>query len=398
MLQMSDRPATAAILRRRVFALLERGKRRDYASRGVDAAMIALILSNVVATILQTSPPFAALYGPQLVIFDRICVAVFALEYAARMWTAVELPAMHGTDNAGRWRYALTPLMLIDLAALVPLALEWAFPSVSEIILLRLVRFLKIARYTPAMSSIGRVIAEVYRPLMACLVLFATLVLIVSASMYMLEGALQPQELGDMPRAMWWSVVFLTKLGQVGALPQTLAGKLLSVVFMLLGIGFIALPVGIIGRGFYDEIRRRDFVVTFAMVSRVPLFSMLDAATLAKLVSLLKARKFAAGNVIIHKGDPADAVYFIADGEVAIALEGRTRLLQDGDFFGEMALLSRGRRTATATARRSCDLLVLELRDFESLMAHNPVLAKVVRETAEARRKDAEASAGYSNL
>ena len=181
---------------------------------------------------------------------------------------------------------------------------------------------------------------------------------------------------------------FLTKLGQVNVLPHTMAGKLFAVVFMLLGIGFIALPVGIIGRGFYDEIRRRDFVVTFAMVSRVPLFSTLDASTIARLVGLLKARKFATGNVIIQKGDAADAMFFIADGEVAISINDRARVLKEGDFFGEMALLSRGRRTATVTARRACDLLVLDLQDFEGLMAQSPMLANAVRETAEARKQD----------
>lgn len=377
-------------MRRRVYELLERGKRHDYASRSFDAALIGLILANVVATILVTSPTITATYGRQLLFFDRICVAVFAVEYIARLWTAVELPGMQEAGDGRRWRYALTPMMLVDLAALLPIVLEFAFPGIAEIVLFRLVRFLKIARYTPALSSIGRVIADVHRPLIACLVLFAALVMIVSAFMYVLEGALQPDQFGDMPRAMWWSVVFITKLGQVSALPQTLAGKLFAVLFMLLGIGFIALPVGIIGRGFYDEIRRRDFVVTFAMVARVPLFSTLDAATIAKLVSMLKARKFAAGNVVIQKDDAADAMFFITDGEVTITVNGHTRILQDGDFFGEMALLSRGRRTATVTARRACELLVLDVQDFESLMTQRPMLAKSVRETADARLQDAK--------
>ena len=378
-------------LQRKVFQLLERGRRRDFAARAFDAFMIAVILVNVAATILGTSPAIAEAYGARLLLLDRVCVVIFVLEYVARLWTCVELPGTREVGDSQVWRrhYALTPMMLVDLASLLPFVLEVVFPGVAEIQLLRLVRFLKIARYTTALSSIGHVIAEVYRPLVACLVLFAALVIGVSAIMFALEGKLQPDQLGDMPSAMWWSVVFLTKLGQVSALPQTIAGKLFAVVFMLLGIGFIALPVGIIGRGFYDEIRRRDFVVTFAMVSRVPLFSSLDASTIAHLVSLLKARKFAAGNVIIHKGDAADTMFFIADGEVAISVNGGTRVLSEGDFFGEMALLSKGRRTATVTARRACDLLVLDRQDFESLISQSPELAKAVRDTADARMLDA---------
>ena len=144
------------------------------------------------------------------------------------------------------------------------------------------------------------------------------------------------------------------------------------------------------GVDFTTRFARRDFVVTFAMVARVPLFSTLDAATIAKLVSMLKARKFAAGNVVIQKDDAADAMFFITDGEVTITVNGHTRILQDGDFFGEMALLSRGRRTATVTARRACELLVLDVQDFESLMMQRPTLAKAVRETADARLRDAK--------
>ena len=70
----------------------------------------------------------------------------------------------------------------------------------------------------------------------------------------------------------------------------------------MLGIFCFALPVAIIGPGFYEEIRRRDFVVTFAMVAHVPLFARLDAASISDLVSILTARTVHTGTVIIRKG------------------------------------------------------------------------------------------------
>ena len=57
--------------------------------------------------------------------------------------------------------------------------------------------------------------------------------------------------------------------------------------------------------GFYEEIRRRDFVVTFAMVAHVPLFARLDAASISDLVSILTARTVHTGTVIIRKGGAA---------------------------------------------------------------------------------------------
>ena len=89
----------------------------------------------------------------------------------------------------------------------------------------------------------------------------------------------------------------------------------------------------------------------------------------------------------MHRGDEADAMYFIADGEVEASVNaGLARRLKEGDFFGEMALLSRGRRTANVTARRTTELLVLDIEDFDRLITLNPILAKVVRDIAEKRK------------
>jgi voltage-gated potassium channel len=374
--------------RRRVFELLERVHRRHLPSRLFDAFLVALILGDVLATILQTTPPIQEAYGPALQSFDRFCVLVFALEYAARLWTAPDHPMLRArAGNLPRLRFALTPMMIIDFLSLLVFVVEIAFPGIGELRLLRLVRFLKLARYTPALKSIGNVMYDVRRPLVACVVLFGALVLAAATVMYLLERDAQPDRLGDMPSAIWWAAAFLTKLGQIDVLPHTLVGRLAAIVFMLLGIGFIALPVGIIGRGFYDEIRRRDFVVTFAMVSRVPLFASLDVATISQLVGMLKARKVADGTVIIHRGDAADAMYFIADGEVAVTIDGQARRLGTGDFFGEMALLESGRRTATVLARGTCELLVLDADDFNRLLRKNAGLETTVRKTAAARRE-----------
>jgi voltage-gated potassium channel len=155
---------------------------------------------------------------------------------------------------------------------------------------------------------------------------------------------------------------------------------------MLLGIMFLALPVGIIASGFQHEIHRRDFVVSFAMVARVPLFSKLQVPTIARLVGVLRARKAAAGTEIVTKGEEADGMYFIASGEVQIMVPDRDIRLSEGDFFGEIALIQPGaRRTATVTAVRSCDLLKLERRDFQSLLERHADLAEALGEVAKRR-------------
>ena len=200
------------ILRQYVFQILEHGRRREPASRAIDWILVLLVVANVASTVAQTVPDIAARHGITLQIFDRVCVLVFALEYAARIWAAPEHPLLRQHSALGaRLRFASTPLMIIDALALVPLLLELLFPQHGLLLLTRLVRFLKLARYSPALATIGRVIAGERRALLACVIIFLGVLLGAAAAMYAVEGAVQPDRLGDMPKAMWWAATMLAK-------------------------------------------------------------------------------------------------------------------------------------------------------------------------------------------
>jgi voltage-gated potassium channel len=379
----------AVMLRHRAYQILEHGRRREPASRAVDWLLILLILANVAATIANTVPDVAVRYGANLQLFDRLCVLVFAMEYAARIWVAPEHPLLSDRTPAGaRLRFASTPLMVIDAIALLPLLLEVLFPSIPPMLLTRLVRFLKLARYSPALATIGRLIANERRALLACVIIFTGTLLAAAAAMHVVEGALQPDVLGDMPKAIWWAASMLAKIGGSGGelTPLTTPGRIIAAITVTLGIGCFALPVAIIGRGFYEEIRRRDFVVTFAMVAGVPLFARLDAAAIADLVSMLRARTVAGGTTIIRKGERGDAMYLIASGRVEVESTSGKVVLEEGNFFGEMALLSREPRSATVTALRPTDLLVLDADDFLRLVDRLPDVGAKVHAIARERR------------
>jgi len=222
-------------------------------------------------------------------------------------------------------------------------------------------------------------------------VLFVGVLLISGVLMYIAEGRVQPDRLGDVPSAMWWAVVTLSTVGYGDVVPITAFGKVIAGLTMVLGILFMALPVGIIASGFQQEIRRRDFVVTFAMVARVPLFAPLEISTIARLVGVLRALKVAAGQHIVTRGEIADGMYFIASGEVEIILPERRVRLSEGDFFGEIALLMPdATRTATVVAIRSCELLKLDQRDFQGLLERHVDLAETLGEVARRRIEEFE--------
>jgi voltage-gated potassium channel len=372
--------------RQRAFEVLEHGRRRDFLSRIVDVILVVLILGNVAGTILQTLPGIELYYAQDLQIFDRVCVLAFAIEYVARVWIAPEHPLLQKLSaSQARLKFAITPMMIIDALAFVPFALEMLLPGMPNVRLTRLIRFLKLARYSPALATIGRVLGAERRALLACVIIISGVMLAAAAAMHAVEGQLQPDRLGDMSKAMWWSAAMLAKIGGGELTPMTALGRIIAAITVMLGIFCFALPVAIIGRGFYEEIRRRDFIVTFAMVAHVPLFGRLDAASISDLVSILTARTVHAGTVIIRKGEPGDAMYFIASGMVEVEASGGKVRLEEGDFFGEMALLTRERRTATVTALRSTDLLVLDCDDFHRFIDRNPEIGRQVRAVAQGR-------------
>ena len=157
---MDDAHYSPSKARQRAFDVLEHGRRRDLTSRILDWILVGLIIANVTGTLAQTLPEVEQTYGDELQLLDRICVLVFAIEYVARLWVAPGQPLLHSlSPTRARLRFAGTPMMIIDALAFVPFVLELMFPGVAAVRLTRLVRFLKLARYSPALATIGRVVA-----------------------------------------------------------------------------------------------------------------------------------------------------------------------------------------------------------------------------------------------
>ncbi|HET9615543.1 MAG TPA: cyclic nucleotide-binding domain-containing protein, partial [Pseudolabrys sp.] len=146
-----------------------------------------------------------------------------------------------------------------------------------------------------------------------------------------------------------------------------------------------ALPVGIIATAFAEQIHRRDFIVTWAMIARVPLFAELDAAEITDIMELLRAQVAEAGQVIVRAGEPAHSMYFITSGEVEIAVRHERLRLGVGQFFGEVAVLRRARRSATVTALSRTSLLVLDAQDLHALMQRDPRVAERIKDVVEKR-------------
>ncbi len=184
---------------------------------------------------------------------------------------------------------------------------------------------------------------------------------------------------------MWWGMATLTTVGYGDVTPATPLGKLLGAGIAILGIGMFALPAGILASGFAQEIKKRDFIVSWNLVAKVALFANLSASQIAEVAALLSGRLASPGEVIFREGDPVDSVYFIISGEVQVMTERQSFRLGPGEFFGEIALLREGRRTAGVTALTTCQLLLLDRGDFSKLLGRDEAIRATVSRIAEER-------------
>jgi voltage-gated potassium channel len=377
---MAHPPKRVSRWRHRAYEILEHGPVGDRTARLMSRLLILLVLVNVAAVVLESVPRYEAVYGGAFIGIEIVSTVVFTLEYSLRIWAAAEhAPYRRMTPTRARLRYVLSTDGLIDFVSVLPFWLAFVVPfEFRVILLLRIVRFLKLARYSPAMRSLLEALYAERRALFGSVVILFGATLITASFIHLAERDAQPDKFGTIPDAMWWSIVTLGTIGYGDAVPVTPLGKLIAAVTIICGIVMIALPVGIIATAFSDQIHRRDFVVTWSMVARVPLFDGLDATAIAQIMRLLRAQTADAGDIVARRGDTAHSMYFIANGEVVVELEGNHLTLGVGQFFGEIAVLRRARRSAAVRATTRTNLLVLNASDFHVLLEQEPRIAERV--------------------
>ena len=379
-------------LRARIHEVIESTQPGNGIGVWFDRFLIVLIVTNVIAVILETVDQISEVYSDFFFVFELFSVAIFSIEYLMRLWTIVDGPnANFRAPVAGRLRYALTPMALIDIAAILPFYLSvFIGIDLRFMRVFRLLRLLKLTRYSTAMHMLGATLYTQRRALLAALMIVFMTLILTSSVIYLFEKDAQPEAFGSIPEAMWWGLATLTTVGYGDIYPITLVGKIFGSIVMILGIGIFALPVGILATGFAEEIRKREFVASWRMVASVPFFAFLDALKISEIADLLELKRVPADFLIINEGDPADAIYFLSIGQVQVELSSGPITLGAGDFFGEIALLKECKRTASVRSISPCELMVLSVQDFQALLRANPETNASLHEVMETRLKELE--------
>ena len=244
--------------RRAVCNALETHEDQNALGRFVDYALILLISASVIAVVLESIEPFEAAFGDALYWFEVFTVSVFSIEYVLRVWSCVEAAEPRGRSAlATRLRFMGSFHAIIDLLAILPFYLLafGVFGTLDMRFLraVRLLRVLKLTRYSAALNMLFVTFRENGRALAAAFLILVTV-------MYYFERQSQPEDFGSIPAAMWWAFATLTTVGYGDVTPITVGGKIFGALITVVGIGMVALPTSILATGYSQQLKQNALI------------------------------------------------------------------------------------------------------------------------------------------
>ena len=207
--------------------------------KAFDVALLVLIVASVVAVMLESVAPVREAYGPILRGFEWMVTILFTIEYVLRLYSV-------GRPLA----YAFSFFGVVDLLAILPTYLSIVFTGAQSLLviralrLLRVFRVLKLVHFVGEASELRAALHASARKIIVFLGAVVTIDLIVGALMYLIEG--EPSGFTSIPQGMYWAIVTMTTVGYGDIAPQTVPGKFLAALIMILGYGIIAVPTGIV--------------------------------------------------------------------------------------------------------------------------------------------------------
>lgn len=239
-------------LRARIARALDPELRGRAGLSWTNRAIVLVVLVSIAVGVLETEVTLREAHPGAFVALEVLCLLVFVAEYAGRLYAAPENP------RYGNWLgFARSGPALVDLFVIVTFILPFVGfeSSILRVVrVLRLLRLAKLGRFSLAMTLLGSAVWR-RRFEFAVGLVFALVILMGSSSLlYLVEGGLQPEDFGSIPRAMWWSIATLTTVGYGDAVPVTGLGRVLAALTALAGVGIIAIPAGLLAGAFTEAV------------------------------------------------------------------------------------------------------------------------------------------------
>jgi len=209
------------------------------AGKTFDLLLLLLIVISVVSVMLESVAPIRATHGDRLRLIEWIITALFTVEYLTRM-LSVRKPL----------RYARSFFGIVDLLAILPTYLSVVLPGTQSLSVIRALRVLRVFRvlklgyFMREAEVLRAALRGSARKIVVFLVGVVTLVLIIGALMYLIEGA--ASGFTSIPTSIYWAIVTMTTVGYGDIAPETIVGRFLASAVMIIGYAIIAVPTGIV--------------------------------------------------------------------------------------------------------------------------------------------------------
>lgn len=205
--------------------------------RFFDLGIQILIIVSLISFCIETLPDLPQYLRRTLQLVEVVTVAIFTLEYLLRIYFA-----------KNKLGFIFSAYGLIDLFAVLPFYIASGIDlrSIRILRLFRLFRLFKLFRYSKAIDRFRRTFSLMREELIIFLLACLFLIFIGSVGIYYFERSVQPEAFGSVFHSMWWSVATLTTVGYGDIYPITVGGKIFTFVILMIGLGIVAVPAGMI--------------------------------------------------------------------------------------------------------------------------------------------------------
>lgn len=208
-----------------------------------------LILISVVTFSMETLPDLEPQTRLILRYIEIFTVMIFTIEYLLRIYVS---------DR--KLKFVFSFFGIIDFLAILPfyLAVGVDLRSLRALRFLRLFRILKLVRYNKAMNQFSRAIKSAKEQIL--LFIFITLILVYFAAVgiYYFENEAQPEHFSSIFDSLWWAIITLTTVGYGDVYPITVGGKVFTFFILMIGLGIVAIPTGIISSALTNSVDKNE--------------------------------------------------------------------------------------------------------------------------------------------